>query len=573
MKKTLSLVVTILVIFSTMLVSSTAVAQGSSPNAVAEVSIQSSSITWTPLIGNIKGMTLTITGTGGFYFRKQYDASAHPTVSSGSFGNGVYTYEIVLAPNTSPNPGANPGLRGLTSQSEAVMKQSGTFTVLDGAFVTAAKEPSQTSSNKASGSGGGITAFDSVTADDLIVQGSICAGFDCVNNESFGFDTIRLKENNLRIGFMDTSVSPFPTNDWTIVANDSASGGASFLGFEDVTGSKFPFKVIAGAPTNSLFVSDTGNIGVGTGTPILDVHVNTGDTPAFRLEQNNGSGFTAQTWDIAGNEANFFVRDVTGGSLLPFRIRPGAPTSSIDIAANGNVGIGTASPSTYDLQVQNTGAPASIGVIDTTGVELFVASGATQAAIGTKNNFPMNFFVNNVQKMSLATTGALTIQGPVNATAFNVTSDKNVKENFATVDQKTVLERLSTIPISTWNFIDNDNKTKHMGPMAQDFYAAFGLGGDDKHISTVDADGVAFAAIQELNKRNQALSSENASLQSKVDDLAARISVLETGAAPSGPSSQNWMIVLLVGMNLGLIVLLVVSVLRGSFLGIKLGNR
>jgi hypothetical protein len=79
---------------------------------------------------------------------------------------------------------------------------------------------------------------------------------------------------------------------------------------------------------------------------VLDVHANTTDTPAIRLEQNNTGGFTAQTWDIAGNEANFFVRDVTSGSRLPFRIRPGAPTSSIDIAANGNVGIGTASPAT-----------------------------------------------------------------------------------------------------------------------------------------------------------------------------------------------------------------------------------
>jgi hypothetical protein len=58
----------------------------------------------------------------------------------------------------------------------------------------------------------------------------------------------------------------------------------------------------------------------------------------------SASGFTAQTWDIAGNEANFFVRDVTGGSRLPLRIRPGAPTSSVDIAATGNVGIGIASP-------------------------------------------------------------------------------------------------------------------------------------------------------------------------------------------------------------------------------------
>jgi hypothetical protein len=60
------------------------------------------------------------------------------------------------------------------------------------------------------------------------------------------------------------------------------------------------------------------------------------DTPGLRLLQTAGLGFTPQTWDVAGNEANFFVRDLTGGSRLPFRIRPGAPTSSIDIGANGD---------------------------------------------------------------------------------------------------------------------------------------------------------------------------------------------------------------------------------------------
>jgi hypothetical protein len=100
----------------------------------------------------------------------------------------------------------------------------------------------------------------------------------------------------------------------------------------------------AGAATNSIFVDSTGRVGFRTSTPVLDLHVNTSNTPGIRLEQNNSGGFTAQTWDIAGNEANFFVRDVTGGSRLSFRIRPGAPTSSIDISADGDVGIGDASP-------------------------------------------------------------------------------------------------------------------------------------------------------------------------------------------------------------------------------------
>lgn len=91
-------------------------------------------------------------------------------------------------------------------------------------------------------------------------------------------------------------------------------------------------------------MDSTGRIGFRTATPVLDLHIATSNTPGIRLEQNSSGGFTAQTWDIAGNEANFFVRDVTGGSRQPFRIRPGAPTSSIDISADGQVGIGDASP-------------------------------------------------------------------------------------------------------------------------------------------------------------------------------------------------------------------------------------
>jgi hypothetical protein len=199
--------------------------------------------------------------------------------------------------------------------------------------------------------GGGKAAADVVFADDVIVQGSLCVGLDCVNNESFGFDTIRLKENNTRIKFDDTStLSGFPANDWQLTANDSASGGASKFSIDDVTGGKTPFTVTAGAATNSIFVDSTGRVGFRTSTPVLDLHVNTSNTPGLRLEQNNSGGFTAQTWDIAGNEANFFVRDVTGGSKLPFRIRPGAATSSIDINSSGNVGVGTASPG-YKLHV------------------------------------------------------------------------------------------------------------------------------------------------------------------------------------------------------------------------------
>ncbi|MDH3745967.1 MAG: hypothetical protein OES47_12775, partial [Acidobacteriota bacterium] len=75
---------------------------------------------------------------------------------------------------------------------------------------------------------------DQVILDDLIVDGSACIGQDCVNGESFGFDTIRIKENNLRIKAQDTSSSAsFPTRDWQITFNDSSNGGQNKFSIDD----------------------------------------------------------------------------------------------------------------------------------------------------------------------------------------------------------------------------------------------------------------------------------------------------------------------------------------------------
>jgi len=205
----------------------------------------------------------------------------------------------------------------------------------------------------------GVTSAsaDQVILDDLIVDGSQCVGQDCVNGENFGFDTIRLKENNLRIKFEDTSSSgSFPSNDWQITANDSSNGGANKFSIDDVDNGRTPFTIEANAPSNSLYVDDGGRVGFGTSTPAVDLHAVSGNTPTLRLEQNGSSGFTAQTWDVAGNEANFFVRDVTNGSALPFRIEPSSPSNSVYIDSTGNVGLGTTSPDS-NLDVEDSNGP------------------------------------------------------------------------------------------------------------------------------------------------------------------------------------------------------------------------
>jgi hypothetical protein len=193
-----------------------------------------------------------------------------------------------------------------------------------------------------------------VIVEDLIVQGSIGIGFDAVDGENFGFDTFRLKENNLRMHFDDTSASAsFPSNDWRIAINDTGNGGANYFAIQDATAGTTPFIILAGAGDNALFVKAGGDVGFGTATPVVNLHVADGDSPTLRLEQDGASGFTPQTWDIAGNESNFFIRDVTNGSKLPFKIKPGAPDNALFVAASGNIGLGTASP-THKLDVEGS---------------------------------------------------------------------------------------------------------------------------------------------------------------------------------------------------------------------------
>lgn len=101
---------------------------------------------------------------------------------------------------------------------------------------------------------------DNVIADDSIVQGSECIGLDCVNGEAFSFDTLRLKENNTRLTFNDTSTSTFPNTSWTLAANDTASGGLNRFMIQDITAGTTPFDVRGAAPTGSLVVPATGGI-------------------------------------------------------------------------------------------------------------------------------------------------------------------------------------------------------------------------------------------------------------------------------------------------------------------------
>jgi hypothetical protein len=123
--------------------------------------------------------------------------------------------------------------------------------------------------------------------------------------------------------------------------------------------------------------------------------------------------------------------------------------------------------------------------------------------------------------MSL-TSGGLTVNG-----ALVPSSDRNKKENFAEIDARQILEKVASLPIQQWNYKDDENKVLHVGPMAQDFYAAFNVGADDKHIATVDADGIALAAIKALKAEKDELRAGYESLKADNEAMKVRMERIE----------------------------------------------
>ena len=409
---------------------------------------------------------------------------------------------------------------------------------------------------------GSMATADQVIVDDLIVQGSACIGEDCVNGESFGFDTIRLKENNLRIKAQDTSsTASFASVDWQITFNESTNGGANKFSIDNVDTGRTPFTIMSGAQSNAIYVSDQSKVGFGTSSPAVELHAVGGNSPTLRLEQDGSAGFTAQTFDIAANETNFFVRDVTNGSRLPFKIIPGADTGTLTLAANNSVGMGLGGDNTPDaslhirrtdgtvkllieeasstaasrelMKMSNNGGSYITMTNTSTGNDWFVThenAAAGRFIIARGDGGPKGMFLGADGSFQVGGTGTPATGGMVLASNGNLTiggslsqsSDKNAKVGIQPINPQEVLQKVAALPVSSWTYIhDASTGTRHIGPMAQDFHAAFGTGANDTTISTLDTSGVALAAIQ-------ALTSQNAEQQVLIAQLSARIDTLDS---------------------------------------------
>lgn len=218
---------------------------------------------------------------------------------------------------------------------------------------------------------------------------------------------------------------------------------------------------------------------------------------------------------------------------------------------NDHVGIGTATP-TVPLEIQGSAGDAKILVQETNGTRavrtmfelvnngsvLFrmrstETNGSNWAfSLGSSGFGISNAFTSGID-MLVRNTGDLIIQG-----TLTEGSSREIKGNFAPVSKKEVLEKLTLLPISYWSYERTPKDQRHLGPVAEDFYAAFELGLDEKHISPKDLAGVALVAIQALSEKNGTLQEENLELEERVTRLERLIENLMTTAEPAASTPQ-----------------------------------
>jgi len=191
------------------------------------------------------------------------------------------------------------------------------------------------------------------------------------------------------------------------------------------------------------------------------------------------------------------------------------------------VGIGTASPAAALDVSRSTGALATLARFSNNkGIQILYDRTDAGANDWQTSNFSATFQISipgsSPAQFILASNGDLTIGG----TQYLTGSSRDLKENFVPVDGIKILQHLVDMPLTEWN-AKADPSQRHIGPVAEDWWATFRLGPDDKHVSPIDIGGVALAAIKGLHQIVAAKDAEVAALREENAKLAQRLAALE----------------------------------------------
>ncbi len=252
--------------------------------------------------------------------------------------------------------------------------------------------------------------------------------------------------------------------------------------------------------------------------------------PSLEFTKEANSGTALQRWRlfVSATDALIFRSDTDGTN--PFSLSDNAPTDSLNVLPSGNVNVG-AGVNSASLHVRRTTGTAKVKVEEASPTAAsrnllhIVNNGAAtfrfdNTADGSSWGFGSrgtgDFFIGKTPGQTFAfnmsSAGDVTITG-----TLQQGSDRNAKQDVEPVEPSRVLAQVAELQISSWRYKGAD--ATHVGPMAQDFHAAFGLGADDKHIAPGDMAGLGLAAIQALARENHDLRAELARLIQRVAAL------------------------------------------------------
>jgi hypothetical protein len=327
---------------------------------------------------------------------------------------------------------------------------------------------------------------------------------------SGGYSTIGGGNNNLVSGVYATVAGG---------AINSATGRGSFVGGgggEDEDGANFP-NLASGRW--SVVAAGAGNSALGDYAAVAGGGLNTAGGYGATVAGGGGLYFDGEP---ARNIAGARWSTVSGGALnAALGANSTVGGGSYNVARGGQAtvpgGWGNTAEGDYSFAAgtgaiaNHTGSfvwsDASLGTpVVSTSHHQFTARAAGGVRFFTDTN---------------ATTGAELAPG---SGTWSSLSDRNAKENFVTANPREILDKVAALPMASWNYKAQNKSVRHLGPMAQDFHAAFGLGESERTITTVDADGVALAAIQGLNAK---LEEELKAKDARIAELERRLAGIE----------------------------------------------
>jgi hypothetical protein len=212
------------------------------------------------------------------------------------------------------------------------------------------------------------------------------------------------------------------------------------------------------------------------------------------------------TWGVAlGNKAQ------SGGPLINGKCDP----DSFNVHGLVAVAIGSNVTADQDYTTAMGKYASNNGFAGT----FIWSDGSANATADTFRNTANNEFALRASggfRFRTNTTGTTGCNLPAGSGVFNCTSSRTTKENFQNVSSADVLSKIRKLSVSSWNYISEGQQSRHLGPMAEDFYQTFGLGTSDKSIGIQDLAGVSLAGVKALEERTADLQTENSSLKAKL---------------------------------------------------------